>query len=460
MVIALLKAPKPLSPPIEETQLWPLHIDRINTFARDDSGAYYVVYEVKDANELANLVDFVAPYTSLKPVAVKLLKRTCVTTGGSNCEIEIPAREIPQHIVTRETLRNALLELVDPESILNPRVLQLIAPCVLAHFPLCDVSGKLVSNLGYDADYCKIGDRVFVKFAKISHRYYEFPPELWSRFSGAYRIENERRHDGIEELRALFGIMVPQSELIKYIVQKLGISGEHVGMAVFHWFFSELVQELYGGLIKRYRTYAIKRPGSRNFEYGVFDVICAGYCEAWKVGDLNDHTPAEVILECIESGACPPQVLDSLPDHKKQGVLMIMEYELKNHLKTHTMPRNLREFHIEALKRVLGPVSSYEEAEEVWRQRMREIDDKKKEFEHYMDEMILWRKEAIKIAVTVALEGYPVEVEDFEGWIRVIPTKELNEEEFNAVNAKLQTLGFEYNPQRKYWLLNLLWFIR
>jgi len=187
--------------------------------------------------------------------------------------------------------------------------------------------------------------------------------EMWEKLSRHVDLKVERVYSSeIEELRATLGLEVEPEALAKYVAQRLGISGEYVGRAseVRH-----IVNErkLFCGYAEYSRAYAT-RPQSGHLTFGKFDVICVRRgCYAWKVGEIDEEAPDDAIVDCLENEACSPEFVDTLPEPRRSKLYSLLEGRLKWYFEHEWGPGVLRRFPLEVVRRVLGYVKTYEEAE-------------------------------------------------------------------------------------------------
>jgi len=140
---------------------------RIVTFAVDDRGEIYMVYRVQDIDELVRLYERVASMPQrLTPIEVEVEvppNAIQFLAGAKPKTLKIPAREIPaEDLVTKENLRDTLIKYAKSHMLTWGLAMLLVAPYATANILLCDEVGviKVGNN---DVDYCRIGDRHFVR---------------------------------------------------------------------------------------------------------------------------------------------------------------------------------------------------------------------------------------------------------------------------------------------------------
>jgi len=428
---------------------------RIVTFAVDDRGEIYMVYRVQDVDELIRLHERVASRPQrLQPIEVEVEippNPIHFLAGAKPKTIKIPAREIPTDLVTKENLRDVLIKNAKPTMLTWGLAMLLVAPYATANILLCDEAGIIEIKGGY-ADYCRIGGRVFVRPPGLL--WYEVPPEVWQKVSKHISLKIEEMCVGeIEPLRAELGLEVEPETLAKYIAQRLSITGEYIGRASEVRYLTN-EERLYCGYAKYSSAYAAK-PQSGRLIFGKFDVICVrGGCYAWKAGEFDADAPDEAVIDCLENEACDPAFVDTMPEPRRSRLYDLLERRLQWYFEHEWGPGVVRRFPLEVVKRVLGPVESYEEAEKKWEQMLEERERKREEEARLARQYMEEKKKEVAEEVSKLLEGWPVKVA-IDKYVYIRPTRKLTEEEKRKINEMVRPYGFRYNP-RGLWIYKLL----
>lgn len=453
-----------------------LRVDRIYGIYAGPDGLY-AAYSVRDVSELVRLADVVAQRPpELRPITAKIKNFVYAICDGEkfddvvddDCEpiyesLEVPQREPPADLITREILWDVLLRRLDLKTALYYDALKYVAQTVLRLVPLCDESGKIaIGNYDY-VYYCRIEDRIFVK-RLLSEPFYEVPSEWVS----GLEVKERATHPGVEELRRTFGLEVDARQLIDYVAQKLGLAEEQRYVHTAKYCIApsielprdrQLVAEPYGGIVRVFRAYRLYYGDGDCTDvpspYGVYVVICTTVqqheCEAWRVGDIGPEEPSKVIADCIEDCECSHTLLGQMPSEKKEEVLKILEERLRDKLERSRNFEHVKCFPLEVFSRVIGPVASYEDAESKWKQAMEEVERRKEEERRRLEEEMRRRREEI----LAKLKDLPVKIEDKGDLIRVSLAKRLPEDEFRRVVERLKRLGFKFDKVKKMWYIIL-----
>jgi len=415
---------------------------RIITFAIDDKEEIYMIYRVYDVDELVRLHDRVASRPQrLEPIEAEVEvppNVIQVLTGAKPKTIKIPAREIPVDLVTKENLRDTLIRYAKPHMLTWGLAMLLVAPYATANILLCDEVGTIEVK-GGSADYCRIGDRHFVR--PPGSLWYEVPREVWVKLASRIGLKVERVCSGeIEPLRSELGLEVEPEALAKYVAQRLNISGEYVGRT------SEIrhianEKKLFCGYAEYLRAYAAK---SRRLMFGKFDAICTKGCYAWKVGEIDAEAPDDAVVDCLESEACEPSLVDTMPEPRRNELYSLLERRLRWYFEHEWGPGVIHRFPLEVVKRVLG-VESYEEAEKKWEQILEERERRREEEARLARQYIEEEKRRVAEEVARLLAGMPVKI-SVGKYVYVRPTRKLTEEERRKISEMLRPYGFRYNP--------------
>jgi len=426
---------------------------RIVTFAVNDRGEVYMVYSVHDVDELVRLHDRIAERPrELKPIEAEVEVPPNVIqflAGVKPKTVKIPAREIPADLVTKESLRDALIKHAKPHMLTWGLAMLQITPYATANILLCDEVG-VIKVRGSDADYCRIGDRRFVRPPGLL--WYEVPPEVWEKLSGHIDLKIERVCNGeIEEVRAELGVEAEPETLAKHVAQKVGVLGKYMGkVSEIRHIVSE--RKLYCGYAEHLRAYAAK-PQMGPFTFGKFDAICVRRgCYAWKVGEIDEEAPDDAIIECLDYEACEPSLVDSMPESKRNRLYDALEQRLRWYLTHEWGSGVIRRFPLEVVRRVLGPVESYEEAEKKWEQILEERERRREEEARLAMQYIEERKRKAAEEVSKLLEGQPLKV-SVGKYVYVRPMRRLAEEEQRKIDKLLRKYGFRYRPRWNVWIL-------
>jgi len=459
-----------------------LHVGKIyGVYAGSDG--LYAVYSVSDVGELVRIADAVAPKPAggLKPIAAKVRNFVYAVCDGEkfdemiddDCQpvyelLEVPQRELPGDLITRENLRDVLLSRLDLRMALYYDALRYIAPTVLKLVPLCDEDGE-VSLSKYDyVYYCRIGERTFVK-RRLDEPFYEVPGE-WLQ---GLEVRERAVHPGVEELRKLFGLEVDARQLISHVAQSLGLA--EAQRYVHRKYCAapdmelpenrRLETELYGGIVKVFKAHrlyygdydCVDAPSP----YGVYVVICTTLqqhkCEAWRIGEVGPDEPPDVVADCVEKCECAHELLDRMPAEKREEVLKIVEERLRDGLERGLEFDRVRCYPLETLSRVLGPVASYEEAEAKWRQTAGEIERKREEERRRLEKEKRRRREEKKREVLDKVKklGLPLKVDVRDYAIYVTFARHLPNDKFQAAVKALKELGFKFDWKDKAWYCEL-----
>jgi len=440
-----------------------LDLRRILTFATDGRH-FYAVYVARGIDELVELAGRIAP---LPPVLapteaeVALPPRLYeVFAGRGPKSVKVPAGKIPRNLVSRESLRSVLVANAEPWVLVKPDAVELVAARSVK-FLLCDEKGDLCVGRAC-AEYCRAGGRHYVRFAAPGSRtaWYEVPPEL-DHLIGEAELRVHKRCD----LGGRSRETEPET-LARAIAEELGISGEYVG-EVFGARYQQGGEELLCGYVRRFRAFEVAKQGPL---FGRFEVIClvdegrelcyenesfypcrkvGERCYAWRVGGLDASAPPGAVVRCILRGQCAPSLAETLPEPGRTLVLDELESRLRLYLQFKE-PRAVRAFPLEVVRRVFG-VTTYEEAEEKWRQ-IAEERRRRKEAEREEEERGLEEEKRRKAAeLEEAMRGLPVKV--YIGkYVYVRPTREVTEEEWRKIGEIARRYGLKYAWRWNAWV--------
>jgi len=461
-----------------------LRVDRIYGVYQGPDGLYvaytFVAYTFNEPAEVLDIADFVAPAAEgLRPVAAKVRMFKYAICDGERFDemidddcfpvydhVEIPPRELPSDIVTKEGLRDFLVRSLSglKEALeFGDKVLRLVSQAVLAKVPLCDESGELEVGR-FSLYYCRIGDKWFVK-RWHDWPYYEVPQE-WINVQ-QWRVVKQKTHPGVEELRRVFGLEVDARQLINYVAQQLGLAEEQRYVHKPKYCIAsnmelssnrQLMAEPYG-LVRVFRDYRLYFGdydcASEPSPYGVYVVICTTLqqreCEAWRIGDIGPGEPAKVVADCIEECECNHALLEQMPEEKREEVLKVLGERLKDALERCRRFDDVKCFPLEAFSRVLGPVTTYEEAEAKWKQAVEDVEKRKEEERRKLER----EREKRRHEILTKLKGLPVKIEDKGDLIHVSFAKRLPEDKFKRLVEELKQLGFKFDGKKKVWYIIL-----
>jgi len=441
----------------------------------------YAVYSVGDIGELVNVADAVAPRPpELKPIAAKIRNFVRAVCNGEkfddfiddDCQpvyeyIDIQPRELPVSLITRENLRDVLVRHLDLKTALYYDALRHIAPSVLKLVPLCDESGELTLSEYDYIYYCRIGERAFVK-KRLGEPFYEIPKE-WLQ---GLEVKRRKEHPGVEELRRIFGLEIDARQLISYVAQQLGLAEEQRYVHTAKYCIApdvelsshrQLVEELYGGIIKVFRDYRLLFGEGDCTDvpspYGVYTVICTTLqqheCEAWRVRDIDATDPPDVITNCIEACECSHELLRQMPAEKREEVLKTMKERLRDMLERGRDFDAVKCFPPEVLSQILGTIASYEEAEAKWRRAVEEIERKREEERRRLEEEKRRKREERKREILSKIRGLPLKVDVRDYAVYVTFAKRLRNDEFQSTVKTLKELGFRFDWRDKVWYYEL-----
>jgi len=428
---------------------------RILTFATDGQH-FYAVYAARGIDELVELAGRVAP---LPPVLVPVETEVAVPprlyevfAGRGPKSVKVLAGGIPWRLVSKKNLRDAVIMAAEPWVLVKPDAVELVAART-ADFLLCEERGDLCVGRAC-AEYCRAGGRHYVRFAAPESRtaWYEVPPELDHLIGGAELRVHKRCDLGGRSREA-----EPET-LAHTIAEELGISGEYVG-EVFGAHYLQGGEELLCGYVRRFRAFEVAKQGPL---FGRFEVICfvdegrelcyeneslkpcrkvRERCYAWRVGGLDASAPPDAVVQCVLRSQCAPSLAEVLPEPGRTLVLDKLESRLRLYLQFKE-PQAVRAFPLEVVRRVFG-VSTYEEAEEKWRQIAEEL-RRRKETEREEEERRLEEEKRRKIAeLEEAMRGLPVKV--YIGkYVYVRPTREVTEEEWRKIGEIARRYGLKY----------------
>jgi len=419
-------------------------INRIVTFATDGNDIY-MVYRVRDVEELVDLSDRIAAMPQrLTPaeVAVELPLNIFEIFAGAEPRVaKFPARPIPEKLVTLDNLREVLIEHAEPWMLELTMVMRIVASYSTDKILLCDEVAE-TENLAY---ICRIEGRHFVKPG--GSVWYEVPQEMWRRIAGRISVKERRACSGAGEARAALGPEVDEEELLKFAAERLGVAGQFLGrvLEILHY----AGDEEHFCAVRRVRAYAV-RPLGADYVFGKIDVLCVRQCYAWKAGEVDAEMPSEVIADCVENEACRPEFVDALPEPRRSELYGMLEGRLRWYFKNEWGPGVLRKFPLEVIRRVLGPVNSREEAEAKWRAVLEERELKREREAEEAARRLEEKKRRVAEEVAKLLEGLPVKV-SVGKYVYVRPTRQLTEEERQRIDSLLQGYGFRYKERWKSW---------
>jgi len=465
---------------------WGIRVGKIYGVYEGPGGGrdLYIAYSVDKVSELIHIADIVAPRPAgeLKPIAAKVRNLVGARCGDMDADdvidvdcqpryefLEIPQRELPAELVTKENLREVLIRNLDLRTALYYDALRHVAYSTLRLVPLCDESGELALSEYEFVYYCRVGDRAFVK-KWLSEPFYEVPKE-WLQ---GLEVKERSEHPGAEELRRIFGLEADARQLINYIARGLGLAEEQRYVHTAKYCIApsmelsrhrQLVAEPYGGIVKVFRDYRLYYGDGDCTDvpspYGVYTVVCTMLqqyeCEAWRIRDIGPEEPPKVVAECIEDCECSHTLLEQMPEERRGEVLKILEERLRSLLDRGREFERVKCFPLEVFSRALGPVASYEEAEAKWRQAVEEIEKKKEEERRRFEEERRRRREEKKREVLARVKklGLPLKVDVRDHAVYVAFARRLPNDEFQRAIKALKELGFKFDWRDKVWYYEL-----
>jgi len=266
---------------------------------------------------------------------------------------------------------------------------------------------------------------------------------MWRRIVSRISVKESRMCNGVNKVRAVLGPEVDEEALVEFAAERLGVTGQFLGRVV--EILHRAGDEEHFCNVRRIRSYAVRLPDAR-YAFGKIEVLCARNCYAWKVGEVGAEAPNEVIVDCLEKETCKPEFVDALPEPRRSELYSLLEERLRWYLKNEWRPGVLRKFPLEAVRRVLGPVESYEETEDKW-YTILEVRERERE---KRAEEAMRRLEAEKrmVAEEVArlLAGVPVKV-SVGKYVYVRPVGQLTGAERQKIDSLLRNYGFRYKER-------------
>jgi len=460
-----------------------LRVERIYGVYEGPDGLY-VAYHFDDPAEILDLTDFVAQRpVEVRPASAKVRVFKYALCDGERFDemvdddcspvydyAEIPPRELPSGVVTRENLRDLFVKSFDFKTALafGDKIFKVVSQMTLRRVPLCDESGE--AKIGHTSlDYCRIGNRLFIKRWR-EWPYYEVPPE----WSVEWEVVERREHPGAEGLRHIFGLEANPEELIAYVARQLGLDKYEPYVHVAKYCIAPAMEwprhqyldrELYGGIVKVYRPYrlyygdydCVDEPSP----YALYVVVCTALndyrCKAWRARAVGPEDPPDVIAGCIYSCQCSHELLQQLDGDKRKEVLRLLEEELRYRLEREDEFERVKCFPLEIISGVLGPVTSYEEAEVKWSKAVEEVEKKKEEERRRLEEEEMRKREERRreILDRVKRLGLPLKVEVKDYAVYVAFARRLPNDEFQRAIKALKELGFKFDWRDKVWYYEL-----